>query len=126
MYPNYYQFNQPQIYGKVVQTQEQISPSEIPMDGNIAVFPRNDLGEIYIKRWMPNGSINTIRYLPDNGNQFTNSVIPTPNVTETVKSGNLDSTEEILHKLDELYKKLDEVASAKASAKPRKEVTSNE
>lgn len=132
MYPNYYQFQnnyqQPMatIYGKVIQTVDQISPSEIPMDGNIAVFPKNDLSEIYVKRWMSNGSISTVRYVPnfDNG---LNAVIPSPNVTEPPKTANIVDADGIMARLDELNKKLDDVISTKsASAKPRKEVATNE
>lgn len=41
-----------------------VSPNDVPMDGNAAVFPKNDFSEIYVKSWTPNGTIQTIVYKP--------------------------------------------------------------
>lgn len=54
-----------------------VSPNDVPMDGNPAVFPKNDFTEIYVKSWTPNGTIQTIVYKPvQNENQSENTNIP--------------------------------------------------
>lgn len=52
-----------------------VSPNDVPMDGNAAVFPKNDFSEIYVKSWTPNGTIQTIVYKPvqpENQSEGTN------------------------------------------------------
>lgn len=54
-----------------------VSPNDVPMDGNPAVFPKNDFTEIYVKSWTPNGTIQTIVYKPvQNENKSENTNIP--------------------------------------------------
>ena len=48
------------INGRVVQTVENINANEVPMDGSMAFFPKQDLSEIYVKGWNANGTINTM------------------------------------------------------------------
>lgn len=84
----YQQNFQPQVQ-QVQQTQQQtqglickpvvdasnVSPNDVPMDGNAAVFPKNDFSEIYVKSWTPNGTIQTIVYKPvqpENQSEATN------------------------------------------------------
>lgn len=52
-----------------------VSPNDVPMDGNPAVFPKNDFTEIYVKSWTPNGTIQTVVYRPvqhENQSEATN------------------------------------------------------
>lgn len=48
---NYQRYQQPEptqgISGRVVQAVETINPNEVPMDGSVAFFPKQDLTEIY-------------------------------------------------------------------------------
>lgn len=39
------------IYGRYVNSIDEIFPNEIPMDGTYCIFPKNDLEEIYVKFW---------------------------------------------------------------------------
>ena len=39
------------LNGKVVQAVEQITANDVPMDGSVAVFPKQDMSEIYTKSW---------------------------------------------------------------------------
>ena len=56
---------QPQgLICKTVGDASNVSPNDVPMDGNAAVFPKNDFTEIYVKSWTPNGTIQTIVYKP--------------------------------------------------------------
>lgn len=49
---------------KPVMDASNVSPNDVPMDGNPAVFPKNDFTEIYVKSWTPNGTIQTVVYRP--------------------------------------------------------------
>lgn len=39
------------INGRVVQAVENINANEVPMDGSMAFFPKQDMSEIYVKRY---------------------------------------------------------------------------
>lgn len=61
--------NQPiGLNGKMVDAVEQITANDVPMDGSVAIFPKKDMSEIYLKSWTPNGTIAT-----DYRNQFDES-----------------------------------------------------
>lgn len=49
--------------GRMIQTEEEIIPNEIPMDGNLGVFVQNDLKQIFLKTWGGDGVIRTNRYV---------------------------------------------------------------
>ncbi len=56
---------QPQgLIGKMVNDVSMVSPNDVPMDGNIAIFPKNDMSEIYCKQWKQDGTIQTVVYKP--------------------------------------------------------------
>ena len=61
-YPNTYINRIPTIPGRIVQSIDEVTPNEIPMDGNIGVFVKEDLSIIYIKRWTKDGTIKTFEY----------------------------------------------------------------
>lgn len=54
----------PGINGKMVLSVENITANDVPMDGTVAFFPKQDLSEIYAKQWAANGTINTVVYKP--------------------------------------------------------------
>lgn len=61
------QYQTQQVQGipcRYAQAFEQINVNEIPMDGNYAVFLKNDLSEIQIKKWNGNGGIDSISFKP--------------------------------------------------------------
>lgn len=57
------------LNGKVVQAVEQITANDVPMDGSVAVFPKQDMSEIYAKSWNADGTIRTIVYKPYTASQ---------------------------------------------------------
>lgn len=62
------QFNMAQqapFVGRYVNTNADILPNEVPMDGRIGLFPLADLTEINLKYWSHEGKIKTIRYIVD-------------------------------------------------------------
>lgn len=52
------------LIGKVVGDVSMVSPNDVPMDGNVAIFPKNDMTEIYCKQWKQDGTIQTVVYRP--------------------------------------------------------------
>lgn len=60
------QMPQPQrtyLNGKYIQSETDILPSEVPMDGNRSYFPSTDEKTIIVKFWDSNGKINTRTYI---------------------------------------------------------------
>ena len=53
------------LFGKVVNDPNQITPNEVPMNGSPGFFPTPDYSAIYLKAWNSNGSINTIKFVPE-------------------------------------------------------------
>lgn len=58
-----YQQNQG-IAGKMIAELSQITANDVPMDGSVAFFPKQDLSEVYAKSWNADGTIRTVTYKP--------------------------------------------------------------
>lgn len=56
---------QPTLTGHLVASPEDIKPNDVPMTGQAAYFPSQDGKVIYAKAWNPDGSITTVRYIPE-------------------------------------------------------------
>ena len=56
---------QPGISGRVVTGPGEIQVQEVPTDGTVAWFPATDGSCVWGKRWTPDGSISTIRYVAE-------------------------------------------------------------
>lgn len=69
------------LNGKMVDVVDQITANDVPMDGSVAIFPKKDMSEIYLKSWTPNGTIATAVFKP---------------VLEDVRKLNLEMTREKL------------------------------
>lgn len=93
------------INGRIVQAVENINANEVPMDGSMAFFPKQDLSEIYVKGWNADGTINTIVYKPytEPNNQTINSMANAENAKFTLSD---ESTELFMSKFDELSEKI--------------------
>lgn len=94
------------INGRIVQALENINANEVPMDGSMAFFPKQDLSEIYVKGWNANGTINTIIYKPytaPKDNQAVNSMANAENAKFTLSD---ESTQLFLNKFEELSEKI--------------------
>jgi hypothetical protein len=66
-YPSTTGYSQPTIYnlpGKTVASQEEIRPNDISMDGRISFFPMNDYSCIFAKAWNSDGTISTVKFIP--------------------------------------------------------------
>lgn len=53
------------LSGRVVSNEQQITPSEIPMDRSVSIFPLEDYSAIIAKQWDSTGRIQTVRYIPE-------------------------------------------------------------
>lgn len=94
------------INGRVVQTVENINANEVPMDGSMAFFPKQDMSEIYVKGWNADGTIKTIVYKPytaPKDNQTVNSMSNAENAKFTLSD---ESTQLFLNKFEELSEKI--------------------
>lgn len=96
-----------------------VSPNDVPMDGNAAVFPKNDFSEIYVKSWTPNGTIQTIVYKPvqpENQSESTNiPQIDFNALNEDVRA----LREDILARLDSIEKSVG-TTTTKTTSKAKK------
>lgn len=103
--PGAYQQQPVGINGRMVQSVENINANEVPMDGSMAFFPKQDMSEIYVKAWDANGLIKTIVYKPytePNNNQI-NSTTNAENAKFTLSD---ESTELFMSKFEELSEKI--------------------
>ena len=85
---------------------ENINANEVPMDGSMAFFPKQDMSEIYVKGWNADGTINTIVYKPytaPKDNQTVNSMSNAENAKFTLSD---ESTQLFLNKFEELSEKI--------------------
>lgn len=52
-------------YCRMINSVEEIRADEIPMDGSVGIFVKNNMNELYAKSWNSiTGGIDTIRYIP--------------------------------------------------------------
>lgn len=96
----------PGINGRIVQEVENINANEVPMDGSMAFFPKQDMSEIYVKGWNADGTINTIVYKPytaPKDNQTVNSMSNAENAKFTLSD---ESTQLFLNKFEELSEEI--------------------
>lgn len=55
----------PSMSGRVVSQEAEITPQEVPMDGSFSWFPMADGSAVIGKRWNSDGTIQTVRYAPE-------------------------------------------------------------
>lgn len=108
------QQNAVQMYGRIVPAQECIAPNEVPMDGNTAFFPKQDMSEIYAKYWGADGKIYTRLYKPVLDADPNNS----PQTAEKTKFDLSDeSTEVFMNRFDELEQKIEQLKTSQSQRK---------
>lgn len=94
------------INGRVVQAVENINANEVPMDGSVAFFPKQDMSEIYVKSWNANGKINTTVYKPCTEPSGSNADNPTVDIENAKFTLSDESTQLFLNKFEELSEKI--------------------
>lgn len=105
------------IPGRFVANADEITPQEVPMDGSVSLFPQNDYSCIYAKTWTKEGTIATMKFVPEQ-----------PQNAEQQKSPleiRLDSIDQRLEALD---KKLNKPRNfqKRNNPYPKKEMNENE
>lgn len=91
---------QPGINGKYIMNIEEITVSDVPMNGSYSVFPKRDMSEIYAKAWDRNGNIQTVVYRPVSMNNE-------PEKTEGTNAGMPDFMGELQGLRDEIMARFD-------------------
>lgn len=91
------------INGKVVNTVEQITANDVPMDGSVAFFPMQDMSQILVKSWNADGTIKTVIYKP---------FLSEPNNLQTKEEKmkfdlSDEATNVFMNRFDELASKID-------------------
>lgn len=108
------------LNGRIVQVVENINANEVPMDGSMAFFPKQDLSEIYVKGWNADGTIKTIVYKPQIDNKSV-QVVNAPLDTEKLK---IDLSEQvtagIMQRFDDLSAKIEQLENKVALGTQRK------
>ena len=102
--PNNYQQNQivQGINGKIIAELSQITANDVPMDGSVAFFPKQDLSEVYAKSWNADGTIRTVTYKPVLDNDPKTASEP-----EKIKCDLAEeSAQNIMNKFDEISDRL--------------------
>lgn len=56
------------VQGRVVESEADIKPNEIPMDGSVTFFPKSDYTVVFGKTWTENGTIRSMRFLLEQEN----------------------------------------------------------
>ena len=97
------------INGKMVAAVEQIAANDVPMDGSVAFFPKQDLTEIYAKQWGADGSIKTVVYKPYTEPKNSQGIDNTENVENLKIDLSDESTAVFMQKFDEIFNKFDEL-----------------
>ena len=113
------------INGRMVAAVEQIAANDVPMDGSVAFFPKQDLTEIYAKQWGADGSIKTVVYKPYTEPKNSQGIKNTENVENLKIDLSDESTAVFMQKFDEIFNKFDELENkmCKSSTSQRKTST---
>lgn len=116
---------EPQIMGKIVQNAEMITANDVPLNGSVAFFPKQDLSEIYAKSWTADGVIRTMTFKPiqneEVGNLSTESTESQIGAILNVTDGLEKTLNEIVSKIDNLEKNLAKPATKTRSSSAKKE-----
>lgn len=91
------------IPGRLVHNLDEITPQEVPMDGSVSLFPQNDYSAIYAKTWTKDGTIATVKFIPEQSQTAAPQKSP---------------IEERLDKIDQRFDRLEKMLSNRN--KPRK------
>lgn len=90
------QMNVPVIPGKMVMNENAITPQDIPMDGNVSLFPQADWKCVWAKWWNSNGMICTCKFVPEETNVITEKAEENLTIQDLKKQ--LDKIERMIEK----------------------------
>lgn len=125
----------PQMVGRFVNTFDEVTANDVPMDGKCAIFPKNDMSEIQARAWQSDGTIRAVTYKPVEpiSDCQTENTMPT---TENVKISLSDEvTGAFMKRFDDITDRLEQIEMAwtkslanpaKTSSRTKKETVTNE
>ena len=90
----------PALSGRTISTLQDIRPNEIAMDGSVSYFPASDGSCIYAKSWSSDGTIQTVKFVPEKPTEQ-----PQTNQTQVVQAA-----EQTQPDLQQVMEKLDSIA----------------
>lgn len=103
------------VPGKIVNDFNEVMANDVPLDGRVAVFMKNDYSEMQARSWQPDGTIRTVRFtaaIPQAKNE--------PQVEQkTPEMANFDVLNGIAEQIATLNEKIDRLSKP---AKVKKEV----
>lgn len=91
------QMPQNYIPGRTVASSDEITPQEIPMDGSLSLFPKIDQSCVYGKSWNPDGTIKTVKFVPE---------IEAEPITDLATPDISDVLQEIIQRLNRIEKNM--------------------
>jgi hypothetical protein len=92
--------------GKIVENEDVVKTTDIPMDGNMYYFPRADGSVIYGKQWLANGTTRLLTFKPTFEVEPNNS---TTNTTERENGANNNATDVLLEQLKGVNERLERI-----------------
>ncbi len=117
------------INGKVVPSVENITANDVPMDGSVAFFPRQDMSEIYAKSWNSDGTIKTVVYKPFISNPNNNPVDEEKinlRLSDDVTDAFMKRFDDIADRIEKLEKYMANTTAKSSSSKVKKEAAGDE
>lgn len=94
-------------YCRMINTMEEIRADEIPMDGSIGIFVKNNMSELYAKSWNSiTGGIDTIKYVPVIDENNKEVEIKNENIQENINKEFESFKNEMFERFDKLEKSL--------------------
>jgi hypothetical protein len=92
--------------GKIVENEDVVKTTDIPMDGNMYYFPRADGSVIYGKQWLANGTTRLLTFKPTFDAEPNNS---TMNTLESENGVNNNATDILLEQLKSVNERLERI-----------------
>lgn len=114
------------INGKFIQVVENITANDVPMNGEVALFPKQDMSEIYAKAWQSDGTIRTVVFKPVLEEQPSNSTQGQEKLKFDLSD---DATEAFMKRFDDITERLEKMEknfSKPSSGRGKKEVEADE
>ncbi len=115
--------NQFATLGKMVDSIDIVKATDIPIDGNAYYFPKADGSEVYMKRWLANGTTETTVYKPILDTENTQTITLSSETKESILEDFRGVLEGIQTDIQTINDKIDKISKPKTA---KKEVLTDE
>ena len=106
-----------QPLGKIVDSVDVVKATDIPMDGNAYYFPKADGTEVYMKRWLANGTTEITAYKPILDKESKQTITLSSEQEKSILEDFRGVLEGIQMDIQTLNDKVDRLGKAKTSKK---------